>query len=563
MEALGQRNGMETTAMSYCDSPPMDRKQALLFCPTLDAMIPQDHPVRVVDEILSQFDWRAWEARYNGQIGRPPIPPKVLASVILYGMSVGLRSSRRLEEACLVRMDFIWLASGRPIDHSTFCEFRRAFRQELKETFRQIGRVAMALGLMRLNRIGLDGTRERANSSRHGTATAKTLAERLAVLDDQIETAFAEAEVADGRDGELFGCATPNKLPRKLADLKRRQEQLHKALAKARAMDAKRGIKDEPTGRKSQGAEGDGRPALAGKEKKKPRPAKVPAADPDAAVMPNKDGGHAPNYTPLLAVDGERGYIADAEVDNRPTEGQATVATVERIEAAFGQKPREVLGDGAYADGQQLAELEAREVEVYVPVKTAGGDDPENPAIREDPAQPVPEASWDRLPRSTQGKTRSTLDRAAFVYNEEEDVLYCPMGRALPLKDTQQRTRADGRVVTVRRYECVGCERCPLSESCRQGTTARRVQIDEYEAVRQRVQARMNSPAGQEVYASRWWICETPFAFIKSWMNFRQFLLRGLEKVKTEWLWACTAYNLRKLVGDVQRMRVKFATIAE
>ena len=78
-----------------------------------------------------------------------------------------------------------------------------------------------------------------------------------------------------------------------------------------------------------------------------------------------------------------------------------------------------------------------------------------------------------------------------------------------------------------------------------------------------RVQERMNSPSGQEVYGSRSWICETPFAFIKSWMNFRQFLLRGLEKVKTEWLWSCTAYNLRELVADVRRTRVQFAEIAE
>lgn len=541
----------------------MDRTQALLFCPTLDAMVPRDHPVRLFDEILSQLDWHPWEARYNGQVGRPPIPPKVLASVILYGMSVGLRSGRRLEEACMVRMDFLWLTSGRQIDHSTLCQFRTAFRKELKETFRQIGRIAMALGLMRLNRIGLDGTRERANSSRHGTATAKTLAERLAALDEQIEAAFSEAEAADRREGELFGSATPNKLPRKLADLKRRQEQLGKALDKARAMDAKRGIQDDPRGPSSPGGDGHCQAEGEASGKKGPRPAKVPVADPDAAVMPNKDGGYAPNYTPVVAVDGERGYIVDADVDNRPTEGQATVATVDRIEEAFGQKPREVLADGAYADGQELAGLERRGVEAYVPVVTAEGDDPQNPAIREDPTQPVAPEAWDRLPRSKKGKRRKTLDRSAFIYDEGNDCFYCPMGRKLERKDSQERPRADGHVVTVHRYECVGCADCPLSQACREGTTARRVQVDEYEPVRQRVRSRTKSTVGQEAYKHRCWICETPFAFIKTWMSFRQFLLRGLRKVNTEWLWLCTAYNLRKLVRDVRRMRVKFAMIAQ
>jgi len=559
--------------MGYWDTPPMDRKQARLFSPTLDSAIPPDHPVRLFDEILSKLDWAPWEARYPHTVGRPPIPPQVMAAVILYGMSVGIRSSRRLEEACLVRLDFMWLASGRDIDHSTLCAFRKAFGQELKDTFRQIGRVAINLGLMRLNRLGLDGTRERANSSRHATATAKTLAERVAALDEQIEAMFAAAEAEERQDQDLFGDSTPHKLPPELAELKRRQERLQKALDKARALDAKRGVQAEGAGpADSQGQEpkpadapGEGQAQAEGKgkdkDKKKPRPAKVPVADPDAAVMPNKEGGYAPNYTPSAAVDDERGYIADADVDDRPTEGQATVATVDRIEERFGQKPQEVVADGAYADGQELAGLEARGIQPYVPVTTAEGDGKDNPAVRPDPTQPVPPEAWDRLPRSSKGKRRPTLDRSAFIYDEAHDCFYCPTGRKLERKDSQNSPRADGGVVRVDRYQCQGCEGCPLGADCRQGHSPRCVQVDEYEPVRRRVSAATKSTAGQEAYKRRCWICETPFAFIKAWIGLRQFLLRGLEKVKIEWLWTCTAYNLRKLVADVQRMRVKFAAM--
>jgi len=540
----------------------MDRNQIRLFSPTLDAVIPEDHPVRLFDEILSQLDWRPWEARYSCGVGRPPIPPKVMASVILYGLSAGIRSSRRLEEACLMRMDFFWLTSGRHIDHSTICNFRTMFGQELKDTFRQIGRVAMTMGLMRLNRIGLDGTRERANSSRHRTATAKTLEERLAALDVQIEAAFAEAEAEERREKDLFGNTTPNKLPRDLAELKRRQQRLQKALDKARAMDAKRGRTPEQAPAAAEGqAESTQQAPAAPASKSKPRAAQVPVADPDAAVMPNKDGGHAPNYTPVNAMDDERGYIADAEVDNRPVEGQATVATVDRIEENFGVKPPEVVADGAYANGQELSGLEARGVQAYVPVATAAGDAADNPAVRDDPTQPVSPEEWDRLPRSKKGKRKETLDRSAFIYDEANDCFYCPMGRKLERKDSVDRRRADGHVVREHRYECVGCEDCPLGDACRQGSGVRGVQVDEYEPVRQRVSSALKSTAGQAAYKRRSWICETPFAFIKTWMNFRQFLLRGLEKVQTEWLWACTAYNLRKLVADVRRMRVKFATM--
>jgi transposase len=168
-------------------------------------------------EILDELDWSGWERRYVLVAGQPPIHPKIVAGAILYGLTHGLRSSRRLEWACGHAVDFLWLVEGRTIDHSTFCGFRTRFKTELKDLFRQIGRVGMALGLLSLNQTALDGTRVKANSSRSATASAATLAERLAVLDEQIERMMAEADEADGRDRDLFGdCVSVTTLPREL-----------------------------------------------------------------------------------------------------------------------------------------------------------------------------------------------------------------------------------------------------------------------------------------------------------------------------------------------------------
>ena len=105
-----------------------------------------------------------------------------------------------MEWACGNAVDFMWLAEGRTIDHSTFCDFRTKFKRELKDLFRQIGRVAMHMGLIRLNQVALDGTRVKANSSRHATASAKTLEQRLQVLDEQIDEMLAEADQVDQQD---------------------------------------------------------------------------------------------------------------------------------------------------------------------------------------------------------------------------------------------------------------------------------------------------------------------------------------------------------------------------
>jgi transposase len=96
--------------MSGWAKTPMDRNQVLLFNPTLDATISENHPVRLYDEILRSCDWSAWESQYVLVVGQPPMHPRVVASVILYGLSQGIRSSRVLERQCRNSLDYLRLA---------------------------------------------------------------------------------------------------------------------------------------------------------------------------------------------------------------------------------------------------------------------------------------------------------------------------------------------------------------------------------------------------------------------------------------------------------------------
>jgi len=226
--------------MDYWAKPRTDRRQITLFSPTLDDAIGEDDTVRILDEILSRADWTAWESRYHGRRGQPPIHPRWLAGAILYGLMVSVRSSRRLEYSCRRNLDFMWLSNRFQPDHSTFAEFRTKCGSERKDLFKQIGRLAMAMGLIRLGEVGLDGTRVQANSSRHSTATAEALEERLEPLGRRIEELFAQAEQEERRDQDLYGSAGPMELPAELRELQRRQAKLTEALARAREVDAKR-----------------------------------------------------------------------------------------------------------------------------------------------------------------------------------------------------------------------------------------------------------------------------------------------------------------------------------
>ena len=185
--------------MDWARSPEL-RDQMVLFPSRLDEVIGQDHNVRLLDDILGRLDWSEWESGYDLRRGQPPIHPRILSSVILYGLLTRIRTSRALEEALQVRLDFRWLVEGRSIDHTTISEFRRKNAAALKDTFVQIGLVARQMGWLPLETLAFDGTPMRANNRRTGTRTPDQLRE----MKEELASKFAELEAktaaADGQE---------------------------------------------------------------------------------------------------------------------------------------------------------------------------------------------------------------------------------------------------------------------------------------------------------------------------------------------------------------------------
>jgi transposase len=518
--------------MDYWAKPGLDRRQTLLMYPTLDDCISAEHPVRMLDEILEACDWSAWEAEYHGGRGQPPIPPRVMAGAILYGLMRRIRSSRQLEYACGHHVDFLWLVEGRSIDHDTFCKFRTRFKEPLKKLFREIGRLAMRVGLVQLVEVAFDGTRVKANASRFQMWTAAKVETMLAELESQAACMLDEAEADDASASRER--AKP--LSPELADPVRRREQLRAALERLRVADA---------ARKRDGID----PHQA--------PAQLAPADMDARLMPNKEGGYAPNYTPTAAVDGTGGLIVDCDVIDVPKENLAFLGSVDRITEDFERPPARVLADTAMGTIANLEGMETREVEFYTPVESPLPE-PGNPALREDPRVPVAEADWPKLPRNPQQK----LAKSCFLYDKTANCYYCPRGQILRYDKPKKRRREGGEIV-LRIYRCQECAGCPLASVCLDAKSkrGRTVSRDGSEPLRAKMAAKLHTAKGRAIYHRRFHVAETPFAILKGMMGIRQFLLRGLEKVRTEWRWACTAYNLKKLVQAMAILRTETAVV--
>jgi transposase len=506
--------------MSYWSQTPQPREQMLLIPVRLDEAVSPEHPVRLLDEIMRRMDWWSFESRYHGRLGQPPIHPRVIACVLIYGMWLGLRSSRRLEEALEMRLDFRWLAEGRGIDHTTLSEFRRLHSKELKELFVQVCLLAQELELLEFHTLGFDGTRERANNRRSGTRTLEQLRQQREELAARFDEYQQRAAEEDAQKEEPFRLQNPLALPGDLRDARQRLKKLDEAIEKC----------------------GQGTP-----------PKRIPITDLDARVMPNKDGGHAPNYTPTTMVDIDSGLVVRDDVLTEINEDNHLLENYDAVREQFAltSKPA-LLADGLMATGANIASCEEREIEFYAPLSL--DDAAANPTLRDDPSQPVAEADWDRLPThvfKSQGESRQQLDKAAFVYDEAQDRYWCPLGQPLVHIATTSEASRGGRRIRAR-YEAPAesCRACPLRARCVMGKAKpRQINREQYEAHRQRHAQRMTTPEAQARYALRRHAGERPFAVIKQQFGMRQFLLRGLCAVRDEWRWAVLAFNVQRIIG--------------
>lgn len=498
--------------LGYWQDAPIPREQLVLFTSSLDERIPPDHPVRLLDEILDQLDWSEWESCYNGTKGQPPIHPSILCKVLLFAMSRRIRSSRQMEYEVGHSIDFIWLTSGRRLDHTTLSEFRRQHTSQLKGIYRQMVQIAISMGVAKLSELCIDGTRVRADANRYRTYKREKVSKLLEELDQQITQAMAGLETNDSID-ELFDDGQKaDKLPSELEDLNLRRAKLQEVMDQLEEMEEQR---------RQDGIDN------------KKNPAQLPVNDLDSRILPNKEGGYAPNYTPMAVTETENGFIVGADVLIGNAEHTVMMEMVDVIQADFQVQVSTVMADGAYATGPNLAEAEKRGIELISPIPIDLKRD-DNPAYRDDLTKPVADEDLDRLPINPRTKR---FDRTAFVYDAEEDCYYCPAGKVLTREGTVEKVNISGVETERMSYRCHACDSCPLAARCRMNDnskTGRKVCHDEYREVRERHTARMQDATTKDRYKKRQHFGETQFAFIKRNLDVRRFLLRGQAGVRAE-----------------------------
>jgi transposase len=414
-------------------------EQDLLLPPSLRDWLPENHLVYCVSDVVDELDLSAIESVYEEEDrGQPPYHPRMMTKILVYGYCVGVFSSRRIQKRLTEDVAFRVLAAGNQPDFRTISDFRKLHLKALEELFQQVLRLVLEVGALKLGRVALDGSKVKANASKHKAMSYGRTEETEKRLRKEVQELLKQAEAADEEEDKRYGRERQGEeLPE---ELQRRETRI------ARIQEAKKALEE----RAREKAESEGKDR---KEAKPEAKAQYNFTDPESRIMKGADG-FVQGYNTQVAVEPIFQLIVGQAVTQAANDKQQMVPLIKATEQQSGQKPEEILADSGYCSDNNLKYLEKKEIEGFVATKKQ-------------------------------------------KHGEKKEA----------------------------------CKRGPLPKE------ASRVE---------RMERKLKTKVGTAVYTRRKCIVEPVFGQIKQARGFRQFLLRGLEKVQGEWALICMTHNLLK-----------------
>lgn len=431
-----------------------DVDQAWLLPPSLHQFVPSGHLAHFVrDTVREALDLSAITGVYKAEQGQPPYHSGMLVALLLYGYSRGIYSSRQLARACEERVDVMAVTGLNRPDLRTISDFRKRHLAALQQLFVQVLQLCQAAGLVKLGHVAVDGTKLRANASKHKAMSYKYMVQQEPKLAAELASWLDQADAADAAEDAQHGAdRRGDEMPDWMADRQRRLERIRAAKAQLEA-EAKAG---------PDSADPDGPGPSSGMQERgnrKGKPADTPPdkaqrnfTDGDSRIMPNQ-GGFIAGYNGQIAVDAAHQIIVAQRLGTNPADFAGLIPLVDQARACLGRKLREVSGDTGFATQANLEAMAERRIRAYL----------------------------------SPGRIR---------HGETDPIA----GRVL-----KRKPRMQAMAETIRRA----------------GRRSR--------------------------YRLRKQVVEPVFGHIKQARGFRQFLLRGLTKVRGEWAMICTVHNLLKL----------------
>ena len=379
-------------------------EQDLLLPPSLRDWLPENHLAHFVSDVVDELDLSAIESVYEKEErGQPPYHPQMLTKVLLYGYCVGVFSSRQIQKKLVEDVGFRILAAGNEPDFRTISDFRKLHVEALQGLFDQLLQIALQAGTMKLGRVVLDGSKVKANASKHKAMSYGRMQEDEKRLGAEVKRLLEQAEKVDAEEDARYGPErSGDELPEELA---RRETRLEKI------REAKRVLEE----RAREQAKSKGEPEAEAKPEAKMQ---YNFTDSESRIMKGADG-FVQAYNVQLAVEPDFQWIVGQQVTQAANDKQQMQPLVEVIQEQSGQKPAEVVSDSGYCSEANLQYIEKKKIEGYVAVDRESYRDRERPC----PRGPLPAGATrvDRMRRKLQTKkgaaiyaTRKTIVEPVF-----------------------------------------------------------------------------------------------------------------------------------------------------
>jgi transposase len=342
--------------------------QAWLLPPSVHELVPEGHLAHFVrDTVREQLDLSAIYAAYSDdERGRPPFNPTMMVALLLYAYSTGVYASRKIATACETRVDFMAVTAMEKPDFRTIALFRKTHLEALAALFAQVLKLCQKAGLVKLGHVALDGSKFRANASKHKAMSYGRMCKIEPELAAEVEKWFGAADSQDETEDTEYGAdRRGDELPQWVKNKKARLDKIRAAKAELEAEAKEQARRKEED--KAATAKKTGR-----KPRRPKRPPDIPIdkaqknfTDPESRIMKTHDGFQQ-CYNAQIAVDAEHQIIVAQHVTNCGTDSQQLVPLVKGIKENAGRQAREISADSGYCSDENLKELNRRGISGYL-----------------------------------------------------------------------------------------------------------------------------------------------------------------------------------------------------
>ena len=365
---------------------PYQPDQTFLLPASLRDWLPEDHLAYFISDTVDALDLSVIMLPYQmgDNRGQPPYHAAMMTKLLLYAYSIGVPSSRKIEDRTHTDVAFRVLAAGNHPDHDTICEFRGRHLESLADLFVQVLKLCRKAGLVKLGHVALDGTKVKANASKHKAMSYGRMCEAERELERQVRELLEQARQVDQEEDRRYGKGKRgDELPE---ELRFRQSRLKKIREAKEALERETLERAPAAGKIDE----DGNPITNNRGRKPKDAPEVPKpkdqrnfTDPESRIM--KDSatkGFVQGYNAQAAVDAEAQVIVAADVTQEPNDKRQAEPMVEQIEENVKERPKELSADAGYYGEQNITGLQDKGIEAFIPPEKKRHSRKEPPAER-------------------------------------------------------------------------------------------------------------------------------------------------------------------------------------